>query len=199
MLIRRAFLLCAAAVVIAPAACAQDYGVSLDPARTTVAITVGATAHTVHGTFKLKSGEVHFDPSSGKASGTIIVDATSGNTENDGRDKKMHREVLESAKFSEITFTPSHVSGAFSPGNASQMQVAGVIRLHGEDHEITLPLAVEPASSGELTISGRFDIPYQKWGLKNPSNFLLHVSDTASVEIRATAHLAAGSAAGPQK
>src|SRR5215472_5806298 len=59
----------------------------LDPAQTRVSITLDATLHTVHGIFKLKAGELDFDPKSGKARGSIVVDATSGNTDNSSRDK----------------------------------------------------------------------------------------------------------------
>ena len=44
-------------------------------------------------------GSLQVDPATGKASGEIVVDATSGKSDNDGRDKKMHKDVLESAKF----------------------------------------------------------------------------------------------------
>ena len=70
------------------------------------------------------------------------------------------------------------------------MDVTGVIRLHGQDHDITLMISVEPAANGELQASTKFAVPYIKWGLKNPSNFFLHVSDTVDVEVHATARLA---------
>ena len=48
-----------------------------DPARTTVEFTLGDVLHTVHGTFKLKSGTITFDSATGLASGSIVVDAAS--------------------------------------------------------------------------------------------------------------------------
>ena len=60
----------------------QQMQVTLNPAQTKIAWTLGGTMHDVHGTFTLKSGAVKFDPRSGDASGGIIVDATSGESGN---------------------------------------------------------------------------------------------------------------------
>ena len=53
---------------------AEENSIELDPARTIVSFTLADILHTVRGTFKLKSGSLRFDPSSGLASGEIIVD-----------------------------------------------------------------------------------------------------------------------------
>jgi polyisoprenoid-binding protein YceI len=172
-----------------PSLRAQETIVTLDPAQTKVEFTLGATFHTVHGLFKLKSGQIRFDPSSGRASGAIVVDAASGNSESDGRDKKMHQQVLESQKFPEIVFTPNLVKGSVTAQGTSQVEVSGVFRLHGQDHDLTLPIAVDLASGGQLHATTNFSVPYIKWGLKNPSNFFLKVEDTVNIEIRATAQL----------
>jgi polyisoprenoid-binding protein YceI len=168
---------------------AQESVVNLDPAQTHIEITLGSTLHTVHGMFHLRSGQIRFDRASGKASGSLIVDAASGNTDNSGRDKKMHREILDSAKYPEIVFAPVQVKGSVAPQGSSQVEVSGVFRLHGQDHEMTIPLTVQSATDGQLQVSARFSVPYVKWGLKNPSTFFLRASDTVDVEIRATGQL----------
>jgi polyisoprenoid-binding protein YceI len=180
-----AALICAAAAT----AGAQQMRVTLDPATTQINFTLAATLHTVHGTFKLKSGQIQWDAATGHATGSIVIDATSGNTDNASRDKNMHNQVLESAKFPEITFTPSLIKGAFNKDGSSQLEVAGVIRIHGQDHDQTLKLAVEQAAGGTLETTTQFPIPYVKWGIKDPSTFLLHVADTVNVEIQATANI----------
>ena len=163
---------------------AEDLAITLDPVHTEIHYTLGATAHTVHGTFKLKSGAIRFDPATGKASGSIVVDATSGNSDNSGRDSNMHRNVLESQKYPEIVFTPQQVKGAVNPQGTSEVELSGMFRLHGQDHEMNWPLSVQMSGSN-VTASTHFAVPYQQWGLKNPSTFILRVKDTVELEIHA--------------
>jgi polyisoprenoid-binding protein YceI len=181
---------CCGALMIAPPACAQAYVVNLDPAQTKITFALDTTLHDVRGSFQLKSGQIHFDKATGKASGAIIVDAQSGDTDNKSRDKKMHQEILESQKYSEIVFTPEQVRGSFDPQKASQLDVAGTFRVHGQDHDVTMTFAVQPASPGRLQCDTHFTIPYVKWGMKDASTFLLHANDTVELEIHATAQIA---------
>jgi len=189
-----AVALLAAGGVFCGAARAQETVVTFDAASTKVEFTLGATLHTVHGTFQLKRGQVRFDPSTGQASGEIAIDATSGNSGSEDRDKKMHNEILESEKYPEIVFVPSHVQGAVPAQGNAKVEVAGVLRLHGQEHPTTLVISVERAGERELSTTTQFGIPYVKWGLKNPSTFLLHVSDTVEVEIQATGRVVAANA-----
>lgn len=182
---------CGALVFVVPPACAQGYVVNLDPAQTKVEFTLGTTLHTVHGTFQLKNGQIHFDEATGKASGTLVVDARSADTDNKSRDKKMHQEILESQKYPEIVFTPQQVHGTFDPQKASQVDVAGTFRIHGQDHDLTMTIAVQPASPTRLQCDTHFTIPYVKWGMKDASTFLLHADDTVDLEIHATGQITA--------
>jgi polyisoprenoid-binding protein YceI len=192
ILSRRARLLGAILVVLSvvPASSAQESVFTLDPAQTKIEFTLPATAHTVHGTFKLKSGEIHFDTSSGKASGTVVVDATSGESGSDGRDKKMHQEIIESSKFTDIIFAPNHVQGRVTPEGVSQVQMSGMLRLCGQDHAMTLTFAVEHAAWNQLKVETHFSVPYVEWGLKNPSTFILRVDKSVGVDIHSVGDLA---------
>src|SRR5271166_4421211 len=145
---------------------ASSKSLDLDPGKTEVQFTLHDVLHTVHGTFKLKKGSVSYDPDSGKASGAIIVDVISGASGSDARDSRMHKEILESQRYPEATFTPDRVNGKFD--------VHGVFRIHGADHELTLHFQVE-RTGDQYTATTHFIIPYVQWGMKNPSNFLLKV------------------------
>lgn len=163
----------------------EDDVVQLDPAKTTVDFTLGDVLHTVHGTFRLKSGLIHFDPANGEASGDVVIDATSGDSGNHARDQKMHKEILESERFPTIEFVPKRVIGRVAPEGASQIQVEGTFRLHGSDHDLTLAFPIQ-VTGDRLNTSTHFEVPYEAWGLKNPSTLFLRVSNKVQIDIIAT-------------
>ena len=170
-----------------PSAWAQPSEMLLEfsPNQSTVEFTLRATLHTVHGVFNLKNGVIHFNPTTGAIHGEIVVDATSGHSGNSGRDNKMHKEILESARYPEITFLPDRVEGKDEPQATSTVQVHGMFRIHGSEHEITIPVQVE-MTQNRWTATSHFVIPYVQWGIKNPSNFLLHVRPTVDLEVHAS-------------
>ena len=178
-------------LTITACAFAADTIVTFDPPKTSIHWTLGTVLHTVHGTFQLKSGTIQFDPSTGKASGQLIVSAISGESGNEARDKKMHQTILDSAKFTDVFFTPDKVMGTVSPKGKSTLQVHGNFQLHGGAHEFTMPVDVE-MNGGQATASSKFSVPYIKWGLKNPSTFILRVNDAVDIEIQATARVTNG-------
>src|SRR5207237_6066523 len=105
---------CAVGAVIvflsaARVAAAQEIVFKLDPRRSQVEFTLGATLHTVHGQLAFKQGTVRFNRATGHSEGVLVVDATTANTGNTGRDNKMHRQILESQKYPEIIFRPQQV------------------------------------------------------------------------------------------
>ncbi len=167
---------------------AQQSALELDATQTQIEFTLGSFLHTVHGTFKLKSGEIRFDPASGKASGMVTLDSTSGETGNKARDRKMHRDVLESSLYPEIAFAPVAVLGTLSPQGESQVELQGVLEIHGARHDLAFPATVRIAGS-RLTARMHFVIPYKEWGLKDPSTFMLRVSDKVDVTVQAVGNL----------
>ena len=156
---------------------ASSMSLDLDPAKTEVQFTLHDVLHTVHGTFKLKKGSIRWDPDSGKASGEIIVDVTSGESGNSARDGRMHKAILESQRYPEGTFTPDRVDGKFD--------VHGIFRIHGADHELTLHFQVE-RTGDHSAASTHFVIPYVQWGMRDPSNFLLKVDRIVEMDIKTT-------------
>lgn len=164
----------------------------LNPAGTKVNFTLGATMHTVHGTFQPLRGRIEYTSATGALHGEIVVDAASGESGDASRDQKMHAEILESEKYPAIIFRPDRVEGKLAPAGESTLQVHGVFTLHGADHELTVPATVKLEGS-RWSASARFTVPYVQWGMKNPSVFLLRVNKTVDIDIAAKGTIAPAS------
>jgi polyisoprenoid-binding protein YceI len=156
----------------------------MDPDQSKVHFSVESTLHTVHGTFNLKNGTVHFDPDSGKAGGEVTVFATSGDSGNSSRDARMHKEILETPKFPDAVFRPMQIEGKLTKTGTSDVKLHGVILLHGHEHEIVVPIHAELAGD-HWKGTATFDVPYIQWGIKDPSNWLLKVKPVVHVEMEA--------------
>ncbi len=163
---------------------------TLDPGQTKVDFTLGDVLHTVHGEFRLKRGTIQLDDSNGTASGELVVDATSGESGNKSRDKKMNKEILESQKYPEITFTPQRFQGSLATQGKSHLAIDGSFSIHGESHPMTLNIDTD-TEHGDASAVTSFSVPYVKWGMKNPSTFILRVSDKVEINIHAMAHVSA--------
>lgn len=165
----------------------------LDPAHSRVNWTLGSTLHTVHGTFAMKSGMLRFDPESGSAAGEFVVYATSGESGNDSRDKKMHAEILESARYPDVIFRPTKIDGKISMQGTSEVQLQGKFLLHGSEHDLTVPVHAE-LMGDHWKGSAKFSVPYIQWGLKSPNTFLLKADPAVDVELELSGTLQKGGA-----
>jgi polyisoprenoid-binding protein YceI len=184
------FLLLGLLVASTCAVTAETRTFELDPAQTQVSFTLGDVLHTVHGNFHLKRGSIQFDDKTGQASGELVVDALSGDSGNKSRDKKMHKENLESSKYSDIVFTPQRLKGTVAASGNSQIEVEGTLALHGQSRPMTLTIQVQ-LHDGAGSADTTFAVPYEKWGVKNPSTFLLRVSDKVDISVHAVGRLTA--------
>lgn len=160
----------------------QEVTLELDPSQSKVHYMVESTLHTVHGTFNVKSGTVHFDPDTGKASGEVAVSATSGDSGNNSRDSRMHKEILETQKYPDAIFRPRQIEGKVERNGPCDVKLHGVMALHGGEHEIVALVHAEIAGD-HWKGTAKFDVPYIQWGIKDPSNWLLKVRPIVNVEM----------------
>jgi polyisoprenoid-binding protein YceI len=175
---------CAWAQTPQPAAQTNPANVTLnlDVAQSKLHWTLDSTLHTVHGTFNLKRGVVKFDPATGSASGELIAYATSGESGNDSRDKKMHDEILESARYPEVIFRPTKIEGKVAVPGTSEVQLLGKFLLHGSEHDLTVPVHAE-LTGDHWKGTAKFSVPYIQWGLKSPNTFLLKAAPVVDIEL----------------
>jgi polyisoprenoid-binding protein YceI len=178
-------------LAIAPLAFAQHETFTINPETSKVAFALGGSGHHVEGTFHVQSGQIEFDPGAQKISGSVIVTAGSGNSGEPSRDKKMNTEVLDTAHFAEVTFEPRSYQGTIATSGDSTIQVSGVFTLHGTPHDITVPMQIH-IDGANLTATGQFTVPYVKWGLKDPSIFILKVAKVVDIDLTLSGQLAHG-------
>jgi len=169
---------------------AAEYSLHLAPESTRVDWTLGDVLHTVHGVFKLKRGEILFDPESGKASGEVVVDAASGESGSSARDGRMHKNVLESSQFPEVVFSPDRIEGKVELTGVSNVELHGIFKIHGAAHELTAQVQVT-VKEEKLDAKIKFDVPFVAWGMKDPSTFFLKVNKSVEIEMQSTGRLSA--------
>jgi len=161
---------------------------SLDTTRSEVHFTLTDSLHTVKGTFRLQQGDVIFDPATGQASGSIVVDALSGKSGNSVRDHRMAKDELKTPDYKTVAFAPTRFIGTFNPTGDSALQVHGLFTLLGTPHEIDVPMQVQ-VSGNQIHAVGSFVVPYIQWGLKDPSTFMIKVEKEVHVDLDLTGTL----------
>lgn len=163
---------------------AEQISVELDPEKTKIRFVLDDVLHTVRGTFLLKEGRISIDLSNLTMAGAITVDAGSGRSGNVVRDRRMAHNILEVQRYPYVQFVPMKVSGPIQPTGASDVLVTGSFLVHGNAHEISFPVRIQ-MSAPNITATGKFYVPYVDWGMKNPSTFLLKVSDKVEIDLEA--------------
>ena len=162
------FAVLAIAVMLVPTALAQHQTFAVNPDASEVKMILNTTHEVVHGTFHIQSGSIEFDRSAPEMSGSVVVLAGSGKTDNGSRDKKMNKDILEVEQHATVSFEPKTYTGAIAPSGDSTIQVTGIFTLLGTPHEITIPMLVHIEGT-TATVKARFTVPYIQWGLKDPS------------------------------
>ena len=154
----------------------------LDPAKTLFEFRLPGTLHATHGKFKLAHGTISADLATGEASGSIVVDARSGDTGIGARDNEMRESVLEAQKYPEIIFAPRHAIGKLEKDGQFQAKLEGVLTIHGARHEIITEVQGRLVGNS-LTAACHFSVPYVDWGMRDPSLFFLTVSKRVEIDI----------------
>jgi polyisoprenoid-binding protein YceI len=169
-------------LLFASSAFAQHQTFTVRPETSDVSFTLGGSAHVTHGKFHVHDGSIDFDRTNPKLSGSVIVAAGSGKTGSESRDKKMTNEVLDAPHFADVSFAPQSYEGTIAPAGDSTIQVTGTLTLHGTPHDLTVPMQIH-IDGAHCTAKTHFVVPYVKWGLKDPSVFILKVAKEVDVNL----------------
>jgi polyisoprenoid-binding protein YceI len=181
----RAFAVVLVAVAFAHRAVAAESRpgiLELDPTKTLIEFRLPGALHATHGKFKLAHGTIRADLATGEADGSIVVDASSGDSGIAARDDRMKASVLEVQKYPEITFAPRHAIGKLEKDGQFQAKLEGVLTIHGAGHEVVTQVQGRLVGNS-LTAACRFSVPYVDWGMEDPSLFFLTVAKQVEIDI----------------
>jgi polyisoprenoid-binding protein YceI len=138
------------------------------------------------------AGEARLDPDSLNASSLDItaksesmVETSSVFTEPQKQiiDKELRDIVLEPAKYPDIVFKSTNVTGQSTGGNQYDLKIGGNLTLHGVTRPITIPVKVT-VTGDELRAQGEFSIDRGDFKVKATSAFhgLVRVKDRVKFE-----------------
>ena len=184
----KSFAIIALAVILAPAAFAQQQTFVANPDASEVKMTLKTTHEVVNGTFHIQSGSLEFDRSAAKMSGSVVVLAGSGRTGNGSRDKKMNKDILDVEQHATVSFEPKSYAGVIAPSGDSTIQLTGIFTLLGTPHEITIPILVH-LEGATATAKAHFVVPYIQWGLKDPSFLFWKADKDVAIDLFLTGRL----------
>ena len=170
-----------ASFALAPLAPAAEKGAYvIDGAKSKMEIHVGkegafkAFGHDHLIEAKEISGEAQFDPQKVEESSVRLRIATKsliavdpGESEKDGKDVQATmtgEKVLDVAKFREISFASTRVSGAKKLSDGWELTLAGKLKLHGVEKPVSFPLRVR-ADGKQLRGEGELSILQTDYGI----------------------------------
>ena len=172
----------AASLLLMPAASLPQEGsnYSVDAQQSKVEIHVGkegafkAFGHDHLISARQLSGHAHFDPQKiDQSSVTLRIPTKSINVVDPGESEKDRQDVqatmegeqvLDVAKFPEITFTSSSVSAAKKTSDGWELTLTGKLNLHGVEKPVSFPLHVR-ADANELRAQGELSILQTDYGI----------------------------------
>jgi polyisoprenoid-binding protein YceI len=132
----------------------------------------------------LAAGSLLLNTENGAMTGAVTIDATTAETGNRKRDKKMHAKVLLTADHPEIVLRTVRLEGELAPLGTSDVTLHGEMEILGQAHPMAFPSHIEIAGE-RFTASFEFEVPYVEWGLEDPSTFVLRVAKEVRVTVEA--------------
>jgi polyisoprenoid-binding protein YceI len=171
-------------LVLAAPLAASELQIELDPNLTSISFRLQATLHSVHGSAALAAGSLRLNAENGFMTGAVTIDASTAETGNKKRDKKMHGKVLLTADHPEIVLRALRLEGELALQGASDVTLHCEIEILGQAHEIGIPSHIE-IDGGHFTASFEFEVPYVDWGIEDPSTFVLRVAKIVQVKVEA--------------
>jgi polyisoprenoid-binding protein YceI len=128
----------------------------------------------------------HFDGSDlSKTSVDATIQVEYFNSDNELRDSHM-MEVLEGIIFPNITWKGVATGVAATPITAGkhEIRVKGPLTVHGVTQEVEIPVMMEVAENGLITVQAKFSISLESYEIERPSLVFVKIADEVPINVK---------------
>lgn len=169
---------------------AQIQNYKVIPEQSSLTFDVSAQMHDVHGISKDFSGTISGDPKDvTMAKITIRLDPKNFDTDNNKRDKVMREKSLEIEKYPFIEFESKTIEAGkkdLSPYQTADLLVKGVLKLHGVEREVNVPVRVVWEES-QLVADGELALKLDDYTIFRPKVLFFRLQNDVKVRFRISA------------
>ena len=164
---------------------------AFDQSQSSISFLASSTLHPIRGKANRFSGKIILpflsDPSTGSV--TLIIEASSLDTNHEGRDKKMRESCLEIGRFQTIRFKSLEIrnqSKSYSLGQTGKAEILGLLDLHGVQKRIIIPVDYSYTDEA-FHVTGKVMVGMSAFQIPEPKFLLLRVKDEIEIvfDIRA--------------
>jgi polyisoprenoid-binding protein YceI len=157
-----------------------------DQKRSSISFEASSTLHPVKGKVKHFAGKIVVPSMKDRSSGSVILDieASSLDTNHEGRDKRVKESCLEISRFPSIQFKSIEIRNGekdYSPGQGGRAEVIGLLDLHGVQKKILVPVDYT-YTTDLLQVKGKVTIKMSDFQIPEPKFLLLRVKDEIKIE-----------------
>jgi polyisoprenoid-binding protein YceI len=158
---------------------------AFDQSQSSISFVASSTLHPVKGRAKQFSGNIVLpslsDPSSGSV--TLVIEASSLDTDHEGRDKIMRENCLETGRFPTVQFKSLEVQGEpkfYSFGQTGKADIQGVLDLHGVQKKVMIPVEYRLTDQAVL-VNGKTIVKMSEFKIPEPKFLFLRVKDDIEI------------------
>jgi polyisoprenoid-binding protein YceI len=158
---------------------------AFDQSQSSISFVASSTLHPVKGKAKTFSGKIILpslsDPFTGSA--ILVIEASSLDTDHEGRDKTMREGCLETGRFPTIQFKSLEVQGElkrYSPGETGKAEIQGLLDLHGVQKKIMIPVEYRYTDQAFL-VTGKTMVKMSDFKIPEPKFLFLRVKDEIEI------------------
>jgi polyisoprenoid-binding protein YceI len=158
---------------------------AFDQSQSSISFVASSTLHPVKGKAKTFSGKITLPSLSDPTTGSVILvlEASSLDTDHEGRDKVMRENCLESGRFPTVEFKSLEVHGeskSYSLGQTGKAEIQGLLDLHGVQKKIMIPVEYRLTDQAVL-VNGKTVVKMSEFKIPEPKFLFLRVKDDIEI------------------